>query len=274
MMITLNSNYMPEWINDKQLGVQLLFDENAYREMEKAVKHLIKTNDDRLTDLKRILLGDQKAAFVKRESVVVDSLNESQNEALNKVLTASDVAIIHGPPGTGKTTTLIQAILYTLKAEHQTLVCAPSNAAVDLLTEKLGEQGIDVVRLGHPARVTEEALNKTLDVRITRHPDYKTMKSLRRQAEEYRAMGKKYKRNFGHAEREQRRRLMAEARELKNEADHLEYYISNDIIARTQVIACTMVGASNAILKGMTFSTVFIPVNFRHLSSVGRAVDL
>lgn len=258
MLITLNNSDIPDWIHDGQLGVQLLFDENAYREMEKAVKHLIKTKDGRISELKRILLGEKEARFEVRSAVKSAGLNKSQNEALNKVLCASDVAIIHGPPGTGKTTTLIQAILETLKAEIQTLVCAPSNAAVDLLADRLGDQGINVLRIGHPARVTEETLSKTLDARITRHPDYKTLKSLRKQAEEYKTMGQKYKRHFGHAEREQRKRLMAEARELRHEAEHLEFFIAHDIIARSQVIACTMVGASNNMLKGMKFQTVFI----------------
>ncbi|MBL6446035.1 AAA family ATPase [Fulvivirga sp. 29W222] len=258
MLVTLNNNDIPDWIHDGQLGVQLLFDENAYREMEKAVKHLINAKDERLVELKKVLLGELEARFESRSPVKIAGLNDSQNEALNKVLCASDVAIIHGPPGTGKTTTLIQAILETLKSETQTLVCAPSNAAVDLLADRLGEQGINVLRIGHPARVTEETLSKTLDARITRHPDYKTLKSLRKQAEEYKAMGQKYKRNFGHLEREQRKRLLAEARELRHEAEHLEFFITHDIIARSQVIACTMVGASNAMLKGMKFDTVFI----------------
>lgn len=258
MLMTLNADDIPDWIHDGQLGVQLLFDENAYREMEKAVKKLIKTSDERLTELKQILLAGKEAHFKAHKQVKSPGLNESQNQALNLVLSASDVAIIHGPPGTGKTTTLIQAILETLKTENQTLVCAPSNAAVDLLADRLGEQGVNVLRIGHPARVTEETLGKTLDVRITKHPDYKNLKALRKQAEEYRAMGKKYKRHFGYAEREQRKRLLAEARSLYDEADQLSFYITSDIIARSQVIACTMVGANSAVLKGMHFNTVFM----------------
>ncbi|ELR68315.1 putative helicase [Fulvivirga imtechensis AK7] len=258
MLMTLNADDIPDWINDGQLGVQLLFDENAYREMEKAVKKLIKTSDERLNELKEILLAGREAQFRSHKPVTSPGLNESQNKALNLVLSATDVAIIHGPPGTGKTTTLIQAILETLKIEKQTLVCAPSNAAVDLLADRLGEQGVNVLRIGHPARVTEETLGKTLDVRITKHPDYKNLKALRKQAEEYRSMGKKYKRHFGYAEREQRKRLLTEARALYDEADHLSFYITSDIIAKSQVIACTMVGANSAMLKGMHFNTVFM----------------
>lgn len=258
MLITLNSDDIPGWIHDGQLGVQLLFDENAYREMEKAVRFVIKTDEPRIVELKQILLSGKEAHFRAHKEIKSTGLNDSQNKALNLVLQASDVAIIHGPPGTGKTTTLIQAILETLKAENQVLVCAPSNAAVDLLADRLGEQGINVLRIGHPARVTEDTLSKTLDARITKHPDYKNLKALRKQAEEYRIMGKKFKRNFGHAEREQRKRLLAEARALRDEAEQISFYITRDIISRSQVIACTMTGANSHVLKGMHFETVFI----------------
>ncbi|MEX2336402.1 MAG: AAA domain-containing protein, partial [Fulvivirga sp.] len=258
MIITLNKDDVPAWINDGHLGVQLLFDENAYREMERALGYLINTSDGRISELKKILLGGRQAQFQMHDPVQVQGLNESQNRALNLVLNASDVAIIHGPPGTGKTTTLIQAILETLKTENQTLVCAPSNAAVDLMAELLGDQGINVLRIGHPARVTEETLSKTLDARIASHPDYKELKALRKQAEEYKALGKKFKRNFGYAEREQRKRLLAEAKYMREEAKQLEFYISNDILSKAQVIACTMVGTNNKVLKGVTFKTVFM----------------
>ena len=123
------------------------------------------------------------------------------------------------------------AIVQTLKEESQVLVCAPSNTAVDLLVEKLIEKGISTVRTGHPARVTDEILSQTLDAKIVRHASYKELKMVRRKADEYREMGLKYKRNFGQAEREQRRLLLSEARSLKEEAGHLEFYITNDILS-------------------------------------------
>ncbi|MBL3656909.1 AAA domain-containing protein [Fulvivirga sediminis] len=258
MMITLNHDFAPDWLRDGHLGVQLLFDESSYREMEKVLKYLAKVDSGRLYQLKKILLGGSEAGFKNLAPLTSPGLNASQNQALNLVNRAQDVAIIHGPPGTGKTTTLIEAILQTLKQERQTLVCAPSNAAVDLLVEKLGEHGVNVLRIGHPARVTEETLSKTLDVRVAHHPDYKELKNLKKKAEEYRTLGKKYKRNFGHAERQQRRLLLDEARSLKDDADQLSYYITNDILNKSQVIACTLVGASNNVIKGMSFNTVFI----------------
>src|SRR5690606_1354888 len=130
--------------------------------------------------------------------------------ALVKVLEADDVAFIHGPPGTGKTTTLVQAIRYTIKAEKQVLVCAPSNAAVDLLVDKLSEQGLQALRIGHPARVTEQSLSKTLDHRITAHPNYKELREMRKRMEQVRQMAFKFKRKFGYHEKAQRRLLMQE----------------------------------------------------------------
>ena len=258
MLITLNSDEVPEWIHRGKLGVQLLFDENSYREMESALKYLIKTEDERLQQLKHILLGETEAVFDNKNHIELKELNQSQNEALNLVLNARDIAIVHGPPGTGKTTTLVGAISETLKEEKQVLVCAPSNSAIDLLAEKLGNAGINVLRIGHPARVTQEILGQTLDYRITQHSSYRDLKAVRRQADEYRNMGHKYKRNFGTREREQRKLLLTEAKKLREEAEHLAFYITTDILSKAQVIATTLVGAANYVLKGMRFPTVFI----------------
>jgi ATP-dependent RNA/DNA helicase IGHMBP2 len=258
MLITINADEIPEWVHHGQLGVQLLFDENAYREMDRTLTTLIKSKDGRISELKNILLGSKPASFDIVNIIPELGLNDSQNAALEKIHHANDLAIIHGPPGTGKTTTLVQAILETLKNENQVLVCAPSNAAVDLLSEKLAEKNIEVLRIGHPARVNEEILSKTLDARIANHNDYKNLKDLRKQSEEYYTMAKKYKRNFGPNERTQRNAIKAEARKLKEDARQLEFYIVNDILAKTQVITSTLVGANNQAVKGMTFNTVFI----------------
>jgi ATP-dependent RNA/DNA helicase IGHMBP2 len=258
MLITLNSDELPHWAYRGQLGVYLLFDENSYREMETAITFLIHSKEDRISRFKNVLLGDAEAQFAAEYIVNVPALNESQNGALNLVNKACDVAIIHGPPGTGKTTTLVQAILQVLKDEEQVLVCAPSNAAVDLLVEKLSEQRVEVLRLGNPARVTQELLSKTLDARIAHHPYYKDLKIIRKKADEFRTLAHKYKRSFGFNERQQRKLLFSEADKLRAEAEQLAFFISNDIISKAQVIASTLVGASNHILKGKRFRTVFI----------------
>lgn len=258
MIITLNSDDLPEWIHRGYLGVHVLFDENSYREMESAVLNLLKTKEERIGQLKNILLGESEARFITTPPVAVPELNDSQNQALNLVKNAMDVAIIHGPPGTGKTTTLVNAILEVLKEEEQVLVCAPSNTAVDLLVEKLSEKMVEVVRIGNPARVTGDLLSKTLDVRISHHIYYKDLKTIRKKAEEFRNLAQKYKRSFGQEERQQRRLLFGEADKLREEADQLSFFISNDVLSKARVIASTLVGANSYVLKGKKFRTVFI----------------
>ncbi|MGB3850436.1 MAG: AAA domain-containing protein [Tunicatimonas sp.] len=258
MTVTLNASQLPNWATGGGLGIDLLFDEMAYREMEKALKQVIEAKRPRLLELREVLLGHAPARFSTLPAPAVPALNDSQNAALDQVIRAQDVAIVHGPPGTGKTTTLVQAIVQTAYVEQQVLVCAPSNAAVDLLVEKLGEQGLQVVRLGHPARVDEANLNRTVDARITQHPYYKDLKTIRRRAEELRELGLKYKRKFGASERNQRRHLLREASQLREEAQQLEHYIVADIFAQAQVVACTLVGAAGSQLRGFRFDTVFI----------------
>lgn len=261
MVITLNGDDLPEWIDDNLLGIDLMFDEMAYREMEYAMRSIIQAEDSRVAELRDILLGSRSPATSRQlpeTGELVTTLNVSQQKALQNVLAAGDVAIIHGPPGTGKTTTLVQAIRQTVKIEKQVLVCAPSNAAVDLLVEKLSEQQLNVVRIGHPARVTEQSLSKTLDARIAHHDHFKELRALRKKMEQVRSQAFKFKRNFGYAERQERNLLKQEAKALKADADVLEFYIINDILNTSEVIACTLVGSSHPMLRGKRYKTVFI----------------
>ena len=261
LVITLNADDLPSWINDGLLGVDVMFDEMTYKEMEHAMKAVMKAEGNRLAELREVFLGesDSKTQTTSTQQTIASNLlNESQNKALQKILHTSDVAFIHGPPGTGKTTTLAQAILFTTKIEGQVLVCTPSNAAIDLLVEKLSELGLNVVRIGHPARVTEQTLSKTLDARIAAHANYSELRALRKKLEQLRSLASKYKRNFGHHEREQRRLMKEEVRSLKADADLLEFYIVNDLLNNAEVICSTLVGSSHPVLRGKKFKTVFI----------------
>ncbi len=272
--ITINTEDLPDWIDDSLLGIDVMFDEMTYREMEYTMKTLAKAEDSRLAILRELFMGDgdMKAARemmqpvenwatdrpVSRMDALQVPLNEPQKRAVDIAAEAAAVALVHGPPGTGKTTTLVEIICNTLKSEKQVLVSAPSNAAIDLMVEKLSDRGLMVVRIGHPARVTEHSLSKTLDARIASHPEYAELRRMRKRIEEIRNRALKFKRNFGWAEKEERRLLLQESKAVKGDADLLEFYIVNELLNQADAICCTLTGASHPLLKGRRFRTVFI----------------
>ena len=259
LRLSLSIDELPDWCDDGKLGINLLFDESSYREMDIAMEKVINASHNRLAMLRDVMYGIKPPAFEKTdESIQITGLNQSQNRAVQKIIAAKDIAIIHGPPGTGKTTTLVQAIRQTLKTEKQVLVCSSSNTAVDLLTEKLHREGINVLRLGNPARISEEVLMNTLDVKMAAHESYKELKKYRKTAEEYFRMAGKYKRTFGREEREQRQLFYIEARKILHEARVLEDYIFDEQFKKAQVIACTPVVSSGKMMRDKHFTTVFI----------------
>jgi len=262
MKIALHTDELPDWIDDGKLGVDILFDNLSYKEMEKALNQVIKAEKGRIVQLREVILGEKNATFnALKFDISLPQLNESQNQAIRNVLSAQDVAIIHGPPGTGKTTTLVQAIRLVLKNQEKRqalLVSAPSNTAVDLLTEKLAQQGINVVRIGNPARMAEEIQKYTLDNHINTHALFKELKKYRKDAENFRQMAGKYKRSFGADEREQKRLLYAEAKKLLKEASDTEKYITKDVLDKAEVITTTLVGAANHALTDRRFAIAFI----------------
>ncbi|MCF1752436.1 AAA domain-containing protein [Mariniradius sediminis] len=258
MTVTLSQDSLPDWAFQTRIGVDLLFDEASYREMESAMKSVIQSEKGRLGAFKQILLGEKSPEFSPIEPLETDGLNESQQQALRLVIAAKDVAVIHGPPGTGKTTTLVASIVETLRSVSQVMVTAPSNAAVDLLVEKLVAQGIKTLRMGHPARVDEQILAQTLDAKIAQHDSYKDLKRVKKSVDELRKLASKYKRNYGQEERMQKRRMLDEVARARDEAAQLEDYIVYDIFQETQVVACTLVGAAHSMLDGRKFPVVFI----------------
>jgi superfamily I DNA and/or RNA helicase len=258
VLLATNKEDLPDWIDEGRLGIDLTFDEMSYREMEIAMKKTIEAYKTRLAELRDILLGDTPPRFTDEQMADIPVLNPSQNEAVHKIVKAKDVAIIHGPPGTGKTTTLVQAILKTLETQKRLLVTAPSNTAVDLLTEKLANEGVNVIRIGNPSRVSDVLLEHTLDAQIMEHRAYKSLKDYRKTAEEYKRMAFQYKRKFGYEERAQRQFFKAESKRLLDEADHVEEYITEDLLNNVQVITCTLVGAANKAIRHLEYDTVFI----------------
>lgn len=261
LKLTLRTDELPDWADMGKLGVDLLFDENSYDEMESAIKEADKRAEDPAQNtLIEVITGECKPKFLTNNTTF-DSpkLNLFQKNAVNQILAAQDIAIIHGPPGTGKTTTLIEAIK-ALKSNHarKILVVAPSNTAVDLLTEKLAQEHLNVVRIGNPVRVSDQMLRHTLDYKISEHDHSKEIKKLKKRANEFKNMAHKYKRNFGRAEREQRKALFDEAHKIYREAENSEKYIIDDILEKADIITATLVGSNHYLVRHLKYDVAVI----------------
>ena len=230
----------------EQVGIQLFFDETSYKTMFDALDRVIK-GKGRLGYLRDLFYSGQKAETFSFASLHFPYLNPTQEDAVNKVLRAKDVAIVHGPPGTGKTTTLVEAIYETLRRENQVLVCAQSNMAVDWISEKLVDRGVNVLRIGNPTRVNDKMLSFTYERRFESHPDYDQLWAIRKAIRELR----------GHRKRGDER-YHQKLERLKERATELEVRINAQLFGEARVIACTLVGSANRLLDGQKFGTLFI----------------
>lgn len=228
------------------LGVQLFFDETSYRLMFEALDRVIRARSGRLADLRDIFYTKAPASRYTFDAMRFPWLNVSQEKAVNEVLWAKDVAVVHGPPGTGKTTTLVEAIFETLRRESQVLVCAQSNMAVDWISEKLVDRGINVLRIGNPTRVNDKMLSFTYERRFEAHPDYPQLWSIRKAIRELRQQRK-------HADSWHQK-----MDRLKSRATELELRIRSSLFGEARVIASTLTGAANRVLEGEKYSTLFI----------------
>ena len=229
------------------IGVQLSFDETSYKLMFEALDRVMKAKNNRLAYLRDLFYSHQKAGRFSFEPMKFPWLNPTQERAVNEVLWAKDVAIVHGPPGTGKTTTLVEAINETLMRESQVLVCAQSNMAVDWISEKLVDRGINVLRIGNPTRVNDKMLGFTYERRFESHPDYPQLWAIRKAIRELRKNKKKGSENY-HQKMER----------LKSRAAEIEIRINAELFGEARVIACTLVGSAHHLLEGMKFGTLFI----------------
>lgn len=233
--------------SSQPLGVQLSFDETSYRAMFQAIDRVIAAKSDRLAYLRELFHGDRQPQRYAFEPIRFPWLNPTQEQAVNEVLMAKDVAIVHGPPGTGKTTTLVEAINETLMRESQVMVCAQSNMAVDWISEKLVDRGINVLRIGNPTRVNDKMLGFTYERRFESHPDYPQLWAIRKAIRELRQHRKRGSDTF-HQKMER----------LKSRATELELRINAQLFGEARVIACTLVGSANKLLDGQRFNTLFI----------------
>jgi len=232
-------------VSEGQIGIQLSFDETSYRLMFEALERTMRAKG-RLGYLRDLFYSRQQAATFTFPDMGFDYLNKTQERAVNEVLRAKDVAIVHGPPGTGKTTTLVEAIYETLRRESQVLVCAQSNMAVDWISEKLVDRGLNVLRIGNPTRVDDKMLSFTYERRFEAHPDYPHLWAIRKAIRELRSQRKRSDNWHQKMDR------------LKSRATELEIRINAELFGEARVIACTLVGSANRLLDGMKFGTLFI----------------
>ena len=248
MVLVIPDNFpVADVAAEENLSVQLSFDETSYRAMFDALARAIAAKGNRLAYLRDLFYSNQPAGQYQFEPQRFPWLNATQEQAVNKVLRAKDVAVVHGPPGTGKTTTLVEAINETLRRENQVLVCAQSNMAVDWISEQLVDRGISVLRIGNPTRVNDKMLSFTYERRFEGHPDYPQLWAIRKAIRELRSR-----------KRRADERYHQKLESLKGRATELEIRIQADLFGEARVIASTLVGASHRLLEGMKFNTLFI----------------
>lgn len=275
MKIILNARDVPDWINAGQLGVDMLFDDRSYHEMDRALEKVMAAKGDRLAELRGILTGTVKPTrnansgqqygsqatenqSVNHKPKNEQGLNDSQQKAIESILYNRDISVVHGPPGTGKTTTLVAAIKALSQTESTVLVTAPSNTAADLLTERLDAQGLNVVRIGNISRVDDSVLQHTVDALLAAHPEAKNIKKVKIEAAEYRRQANRFKRSFGAEERRERAHLKQQAKDLDGWARMLEDRVIEEILSSAQAITCTLVGAAHPLLEKRKFQTCII----------------
>lgn len=234
-----------------KLGIQLYFDETSYHAMFEALEDVLQAKGTRLAELRDILLGTQLPRFRELYPVRFPWLNATQETAVNKVLCTEDVAVVHGPPGTGKTTTLVEAIYETLHREPQVLVCAQSNTAVDWICEKLVDRGVNVLRIGNPSRVNDKMLSFTYERRFENHPAYTELWGVRKGIREMQGRSRK-------ATYQEREGIRSRLSRLRDRATQLEIQINADLFDNAHVIASTLVSSNHRVLNGRRFNTLFI----------------
>lgn len=249
MVVALQGNgRVTELQAAEHLGVQLFFDETSYKAMFNALDRVIAARDNRLAYLRNLFVSDKKPDSYTFDNISMPWLNPTQEEAVNSVLRAKDVAIVHGPPGTGKTTTLVEAIYETLKRESQVLVCAQSNMAVDWISEKLVDRGVNVLRIGNPSKVNDKMLSFTYERRFEAHPDYPQLWRIRKAMRDLRETRGGRRDDKWHQKMDR----------LKSRAAEIEIRINAELFGEARVISSTLVGCSNRLFEGQRFNTLFI----------------
>ncbi len=258
--IVIKEDSIPDFIEKGKLGINLLPDTKTNKVINWALDKIEKAeNKERVARLRDVLIGEKETSYVEETSteyidfIRKEHLNESQNNAVVNAQFDKEISLLHGPPGTGKTTTLVEIIKQAVKNKKKVLVTAPSNMAVDWLSEKLIQNKINVVRLGNPVRVSEGITENTLEYKIENHLEAKLIKKWRADYLKTINKAKQFKRTFDETARAERKSLFAEARELKATIFNTEKQIINQILNRAEVVSCTLTGAGDSILNGYHF---------------------
>lgn len=234
-------NVLQETAERALLGIRVSIDSTSYRVMHESLRTAMRSENEKFVRLRETLVGNLRPRFRQLPPVVFPWLNDTQNRAVRQVVAAMDVAIVHGPPGTGKTTTLVEAIIETLQREEQVLVCAPSNAAVDWISEQLSKRSVNVLRIGNPLKMSDEMLECSYERRYGDHPDYPELWQIRQLL-----------RNADRPPSKEK------ARQMRKRADELEIRINEDLFRQARVVSCTLIGSAYHILERRRFSTLFI----------------
>ncbi len=259
MKIVFHVDELPDWMHNGKIGVDILFDERSYREMVNGLNKVFQASEkDRLGKLRDIVLGINPPQYHDESVIFHEELNAIQNKAVQHLIQSEDIAVVHGPPGTGKTTTLVAAVQEWVKRGKKVLLSAPSNAATDHLLAQCIKTGLKGVRIGNLAQVEDDNEAFTLDALLSREREVKQIKELKKRAVEMRKMGAKYKRSFGKEEAEQRKLLFQESKNLMREARELEDYLTEKIIQESQVVAATLIGTAHPVLRDHRFDVLVI----------------
>lgn len=247
VIVVPDGNAVAELQGRERVGVQLSFDEHTYQLMLQAIDKVTRAKGNRLAQLRDIFYNHSKTEKFTFAPIRFPWLNPTQEHAVNEVLLAKDVSIVHGPPGTGKTTTLVEAIYETLRRENQVLVCAQSNMAVDWISERLVDRGVEVLRIGNPSKVNDKMLGFTYERRFEAHPDYPQLWAIRKAIRELRSAKRRGSDSY-HQKLDR----------LKSRETELELRINNELFNSARVISCTLAGSASRVLEGMKFATLFI----------------
>ncbi len=247
VIVVPDANVVAELQAYERVGVQLSMDEYTYQLMLRALDRVAKAKGNRLAKLRDLFYNKSKTEKFSFAPLRFPWLNTTQEHAVNEVLLAKDVAIVHGPPGTGKTTTMVEAIYETLRRENQVLVCAQSNMAVDWISERLMDRGVEVLRVGNPTKVNDKMLSFTYERRFEAHPDYPQLWAIRKAMRQLRSAKRRGSDSY-HQKMDR----------LKSRETELELRINNELFNSARVIACTLAGSANRVLQGMKFATLFI----------------